>query len=142
MFASRHAVALVALVASVSACGGKTSEPVNPSAAASQRLQGDWRLMSFQPALALETPLQGLLDAQQKTLVIRFSNGEFAATGMGVNTSGRYEISSASGDMLTGRIFDRSGAGYGISGQFVATQFRFVSNDSPWAGTGVLERTQ
>lgn len=142
MFASRHAVALVALAASISACGGKTSEPVNASVAAGQRLQGDWRLLSFQPALALETPLQGLLDAQQKTLVVRFSSGEFTATGAGVNTSGRYEITSASGDMLTGRIFDRSGAGYGISGQFVATQFRFVSNDSPWAGTGVLERTQ
>jgi hypothetical protein len=130
------------LLAFVTACGGSTSEPANPSVAAGQRLQADWRLLSFQPALALEEPLQDLLDAQQKTLVIRFANGEFTAAGLGVNTSGRYEITSAAGDTLTGRIFDRSGAGYGISGQFITNQFRFVSSDSPWAGTGVLERAQ
>ena len=34
----------------------------------------------------------------------------------------------------------RAGAGYGITGQFIGTQFRFTSTDSPWAGSGVLER--
>jgi hypothetical protein len=44
--------------------------------------------------------------------------------------------------MLSARLFDRAGAGYGISGQFVGSQLRFTSQDSPWAGQGVLERAQ
>ena len=33
-------------------------------------------------------------------------------------------------------------AGYGITGTFIGSQFRITSTDSPWAGQGVLERTQ
>jgi hypothetical protein len=107
---------------------------------ANQRLQGSWQLLGFQPSLELEAPLKGLLDAQLKTLTSNFNAGEF--TGPGVDTGGRYEISTASGDSLTGRVYDRAGAGYGISGQFVGNQFRFTSTDTPWAGSGVLERVK
>jgi hypothetical protein len=139
---ARQASGLVLLGSLVSGCGGQKTEPTNPSVAANQRLQGQWRLLSFRPNLALEAPLQGLLDAQQNTLNITFDNGQFTAAGAGVQTGGRYEITSASGDTLTGRIYDSAGAGYGISGRFVASQFQFTSTDSPWAGTGVLERSQ
>ena len=77
-----------------------------------------------------------------KQLTISFSAGEFSASGPGVNTSGRYEISGAQGDSFNGRIYDRAGAGYGISGQFVGSELRFTSTDSPWAGFGVLARAQ
>ena len=130
----------VVLLACVSGCGGQASEPTNPSVAANQRLQGEWRLLSFRPTLALEAPLQGLLDAAQKTLSIQFTNGEFTATGAGVQTGGRYEITTASGDLLTGRIIDRAGVAYPISGQFMTNQFHFTCTQSPWGGTGVLER--
>jgi len=125
------------------ACGGgQSTQATNPSAAASQRLQGEWQLVGFAPSLELEPPLQSLLDAQLQTLSISFMNGQFTATGPGVDTGGRYEITSASGDSLTGRVYDRAGAGYGISGQFVGSQFRFTSTDSPWGGSGVLERAK
>lgn len=123
-------------------CGGSERTPMDAAAEASQRLQGNWRLVSFQPSLALEEPIKGLLDAQMSALTIAFSNGEFTATGPGVNSTGRYQIDSAQGDSLSGRVFDRAGAGYGISGQFVSSQFRFTSQDSPWSGHGVLERAQ
>jgi hypothetical protein len=124
-----------------SACGDKTESPPQTAAAiASQRLQGNWRLLSFAPSLALEEPLRGFLDAQLKTLTISFSNTDFTATGPGVNTSGRFEVSQAEGDSLSGRVYDRAGAGYGVAGQFIGQQFRFVSQDPPWAGNGVLER--
>jgi hypothetical protein len=122
------------------ACGGSSSQPSDPSQAANQRLAGNWHLLSFQPSLALEEPLKGLLEAQFKSLTISFQNGQFTATGPGVETSGRYEITSASGDSFNGRVYDRAGAGYGISGQFVASQLQFTSTDAPWVGTGVLER--
>jgi hypothetical protein len=90
----------------------------------------------------MEEPLKGLLDAQMQALTLSFSGDQYSAAGPGVNTSGRYQITSAQGDSLSGRIFDRAGAGYGVSGQFVGSQFRFTSEDSPWAGFGVLERAQ
>jgi hypothetical protein len=125
------------------ACGGSSSSaPSDASSVANQRLQGSWQLLGFQPSLELEAPLKDLLDAQLKTLTINFNAGEFTATGPGVDTGGRYEISTASGDSLSGRVYDRAGAGYGISGQFVGNQFRFTSTDTPWAGSGVLERVK
>lgn len=135
-------VASVWLVAACGGGGGSSAPAETPAAAAMQRLQGTWQLLGFQPSLELEAPLKGLLDAQLKTLSITFANGEFTAVGPGVDTGGRYEIITASGDSLTGRVYDRAGAGYGISGQFVGNQFRFTSTDTPWAGSGVLERTQ
>lgn len=139
---ARHVLALTLAAGSAVACGGggQASQPTNPAAAASQRLQGDWHLVGFAPSLELEPPLKSLLDAQLQTLNINFAGGQFAATGPGVDTGGRYEITNASGDSLSGRVYDRAGVGYGITGQFVGAQFRFTSTDSPWAGNGVLER--
>lgn len=143
MVAARRLSTLVLLSLLATACGGGTSSQAqNPTTAASQRLQGSWQLLGFQPFLKLEAPLQGLLDAQLTTLTITFDAGSFSASGPGVDTSGRYEITSASGDSLSGRVYDRAGAGYGITGQFVGTQFRFTSTDAPWAGNGVLERAR
>ena len=138
----QSASVLVAALALVGCGGSQSSQPADPTAAASQRLQGDWHLVGFAPSLELEPPLKSLLDAQLQTLNISFASGQFTATGPGVDTGGRYEITSASGDSLGGRVYDRAGAGYGITGQFVANQFRFNSTDSPWAGSGVLERVK
>lgn len=125
------------------ACGGGTSSQAqSPTSAAQQRLQGDWQLLTFAPTLQLEMPLQSLLDAQLRALTITFGAGTFTAAGPGVDTVGRYEITSAAGDSLSGRLYDRAGAGYGITGQFVGTQLHFTSTDSPWAGRGVLEKAR
>ena len=138
----QNASAVLAAALCLAGCGGQGSQPTDPSAAASQRLQGDWHLVGFAPTLQLEAPLKSLLDAQLQTLNINFANGQFTASGPGLDTGGRYEITSASGDSLSGRVYDRAGAGYGITGTFVADQFRFTSTDSPWAGSGVLERAK
>lgn len=140
--ARRRMLGLFVAGSLVVGCGGSSGPAANPSALANQRLQGSWQLLGFQPSLELEAPLKGLLDAQLKTLTINFSNGEFTAAGPGVDTGGRYEITDASGDSLSGRVYDRAGAGYGITGQFVGDQFRFNSTDTPWAGSGVLERAK
>jgi len=141
---NRRAWLLVAVSGWLLACGGsqQASQSTDPSAVASQRLQGDWHLVGFAPSLELEAPLKGLLDAQLQTLKVTFANGQFTATGPGVETGGRYEITDASGDSLNGRVYDRAGAGYGITGQFVGNQFRFNSTDSPWAGSGVIDRAK
>ena len=144
MFGLKQSASVVFVAAAwLAGCGGgQSSQPTDPSAAASQRLQGNWHLVGFAPSLELEAPLKSLLDAQLQTLNIGFTGGQFTATGPGVDTSGRYEITNASGDSLSGRVYDRGGAGYGITGQFIGDQFRFTSTDSPWAGSGVLERVK
>jgi hypothetical protein len=140
---NRNVWAVAVASACLASCGGsQASQPTDPTAVASQRLQGDWHLVGFAPSLELEPPLKSLLDAQLQTLNITFANGQFTAMGPGVDTGGRYEITSGSGDSLTGRVYDRAGAGYGISGQFIGAQFRFTSTDSPWGGSGVLERAK
>jgi len=139
---SARAVALAACCLASCGGGGQASQPADATVVASQRLQGNWQLVGFAPSLELEPPLKSLLDAQLQTLTISFGNGQFTASGPGVDTGGRYEILSGSGDSLTGRVYDRAGAGYGISGQFIGSQFRFTSTDSPWGGSGVLERAK
>jgi hypothetical protein len=134
------AVVLVAHCAA--ACGGSKPAPESPVAATVQRLEGDWKLLSFTPALALEQPLQGLLDAQLQTLTVSFAADEFTAAGPGVNAGGRYQVSSAAGESFTGMLIDRQGAEYTISGQFIGAQLRFISQDPPWRGSGVLERSR
>ena len=77
-------VACLSLSALTSACGGSQSSAAqSPTAAASQRLQGNWRLLTFQPNLAFEEPLKGLLDAQLKTLAITFTGGAKYLIGQG-----------------------------------------------------------
>jgi hypothetical protein len=140
----RGAWAMVVVACCLLSCGGggQGSQPANATAVVSQRLQGNWQLVGFAPSLEMEPPLKSLLDAQLQTLTISFGNGQFTAAGPGVDTGGRYEILSATEDSLTGRVYDRAGAGYGITGQFIGTQFRFTSTDSPWGGSGVLERAK
>jgi hypothetical protein len=138
----RRSFVWLAAPLALAACGGAGAPASTPAAAAMQRLQGDWQLIEFHPSLALEAPLQGLLDAQLKSLTITFQSGEFKASGPGVDAGGRYEITSATGDSLTGRIYDRAGAGYGITGQFFGPQFNFNCGDAPWTGSGVLTRAK
>jgi hypothetical protein len=128
-----------------SACGGSAgggAQAPSQTAAASQRLEGSWRLLSFEPALAMEEPFKGLLDAQLKTLTVRFSAGQYSAQGPGVDTAGRFEVTTANGDSLAGRVYDRAGAGYDVSGTFVGNQLQFISQGQTFAGRGTLERTK
>lgn len=121
-------------------CGSSQPSPETAQAVAAQRLQGDWQLVSFTPELAMEAPLQGLLNAQLSTLVVTFTGTDYTAHGPGLDASGRYEITSAQGDAFAGRIYDRAGAGYGVSGTFHGAELNFVGADPPWRGIGTLRR--
>jgi hypothetical protein len=122
-------------------CGSSQSPPAqDPVAAAHQSLQGTWRLLSFRPATSLEPPLQSLLEAQMSTLTITIEGDLFTAMGAGINTHGRILIRGVEGDVVLGTLYDRMGAGHGVSGRFVGNQFQFSSLSPPWQGGGVLER--
>jgi hypothetical protein len=131
---------LTLAVPSVVGCGA-TSTPANSVAAATQRLGGAWRLQSFAPLVALDLPLQAVLSAEIGTLVVTFNQQQFNAVGAGVNFSGRYEVTSASGEQLTLVLYDPANVAYHFSGQFAGNLLHFQSNDKPWVGFGALERS-
>jgi hypothetical protein len=144
VFVSRAPLILTILLAlsGAVACGsngdGKTAASL--TASAEQRLQGNWRLATFEPFLAMEPPLKGLLQAQLNAMSITFEDGQYTAMGPGVTTGGSYAVMSAQGDTLIGRVYDRAGAGYNVTATFAGPRLEFTSEDSPWSGRGVLER--
>jgi len=107
---------------------------------ANQRLGGAWRLQSFAPLVALDLPLQAVLSAEVGTLVVSFNQGQFSAVGPGVNFSGRYEVTSASGEQLALVLYDPQNVGYHFTAQFSGNLLHFQANDKPWVGVGALER--
>jgi hypothetical protein len=111
---------------------------------ANQQLEGQWQLREFTPGAPLEAPLGQLLRAQFGTLVVKFSGGQFSATGPGVNARGRYQISIPDVDDggLEAIIYDSEGVPHHVSARFDGPLIRFHSLDAPWAGTGTLERSQ
>ncbi len=121
-------------------CGSKTPGPADAVASANQRLGGSWRLQTFSPATPLDLPLQAVLSAELGQLIVTFTQGTFSAAGPGLNFSGRYEVSSASGDMVSLVLYDTQGVGYHFSAQFIGNELHFQSIDKPWVGTGKFDR--
>ena len=121
------------------ACGS-ASTPADSVVNANQRLGGSWRLQTFSPATPLDLPLQAVLSAELGQLIVTFTQGTFSAAGPGLNFSGRYEITSASGDMVSLILYDAQAVGYHFSAQFVGQELHFQSNDRPWIGFGTFAR--
>jgi hypothetical protein len=122
------------------ACGPKQSSGNDGVLAATQRLQGKWRVTTFVPEAQLEAPLQGLLNAELGQLTVTFTGSDYTAVGPGINISGRYELQTAANDLVSASFIDSTGVAYRVSGRFDGPLFRFHSYDSPWRGDGTLER--
>jgi hypothetical protein len=121
------------------ACGSN-STPADSVVSANQRLGGSWRLQTFSPATPLDLPLQAVLSGELGQLIVTFNQGTFSAAGPGLNFNGRYEITSASGEMLSLLLFDPQGVGYHFAAQFVGDELHFQSTDKPWVGVGTFKR--
>ena len=91
--------------------------------------------------MPLDLPLQAVLSGELGQLLVTFNQGQFSAVGTAVNLNGRYEVTSASGDMLSLIVYDAHNVGYHFSAQFVGKVLHFQSNDKPWIGVGTLEHT-
>jgi hypothetical protein len=73
-------------------------------------------------------------------LSVTFQGAQFSATGPGVTITGHYKIWSAVMDQFSGTLYDSTGVGYRIAGQFDAEGLGFRSFDAPWKGQGRLVR--
>lgn len=142
--ATRRAKVLIlaglCLAAPLFAGCGSANTPVDSVASANQRLGGAWRLQKFSPATPLDLPLQAVLSAELGQLIVTFNQGQYSAAGPGVNSSGRYEVTQASGEMLSLVLYDAQNVGYHFSAQFVGKQLHFQSIDKPWIGFGAFDR--
>ena len=122
-------------------CGGnRAANGPDPVTTATERLQGVWRVESFTPDTPLDPPLQGLLNAQLGALTVTFQGAQFSANGPGVTMTGHFKVWSAAFDQLSGTLYDATGVGYRVSGQFEGSAFLFRSFDAPWKGQGKLVR--
>lgn len=121
-------------------CAKKPAASSDTVAAATDRLQGNWRVEKFAPDSPLEPPLQSLLDAQLGAMTLAFTGSSFSASGPGLNIAGNYKVWSAGGDQFSGTIYDSGGVGYRVAGQFNGPALDFRSFDAPWQGQGRLVR--
>jgi hypothetical protein len=140
---TRHSLRILGLVlaCSLPGCGPKQGGGGSDGIiVATQRLQGKWRVQTFVPEAQLEAPLQGLLAAELGQLTLTFTGSDYNAVGPGINVTGRFQLQTAEGELLSGSFIDSTGVAYRVSGQFEGQLFRFRSYDSPWRGQGTLER--
>lgn len=131
---------LGALVASLPACTSPGKPAADPVASATARLQGAWRVETFVPETELELPLSGLLRAQLGQLAVTFEGNRFSATGPGVNTLGRFVVTEVVLNRISGTVYDSTGLGYRVVGDFDDRGLAFRSLDAPWKGRGRLIR--
>lgn len=126
----------------LAACGSKQEPPPNPSVEVQRNLGGNWRLLRFTPEKPLEQPFQSLLDAQLKALLVTFKGDSYFAAGPGVNTQGRYQVTSAIGDQFSATFYDPEGVQYPVSARFRGAELDFESHNERWRGSGVLARAE
>jgi len=73
-------------------------------------------------------------------MTMSFVGSSYHATGPGLDIQGRFQLTSSGNDLFEGLIYDSSNVSYRVSGQLSGTTLNFRCYDSPWRGTGVLER--
>ncbi|MEZ4226486.1 MAG: hypothetical protein R3B13_36405 [Polyangiaceae bacterium] len=143
MTLTRRAWLLVALPL-LTACGGSSRPSVDAGAQAranaTQRLEGRWLLVDFQPEVRAEPMLAALLSAQLNHMVITFQSPSVRAAGVGVDTTRQYKVVDALGERVAVRTTDETGVAYDAVGVFRGTDLLFESRTIPWRGRGVLRR--
>jgi hypothetical protein len=136
----RSVVVALAGALGLAACASRQEPPPSPAAVVQKNLDGNWRLLRFTPEKPLGEPFQGLLDAQLQALTVTFRGDGYYAAGPGVNTQGRFQVTSAIGDQFSATFFDPDGVAYPVSARFRGTELDFQSHTERWRGSGVLAR--
>jgi hypothetical protein len=134
----------VLVFASLAGCGGsQASDPVpDDIGRASDRLQGEWVLTTFQPAQQLEPMLATLLAAQMDKLTVTMRAGAMSIRGVGVQAERSYRVVQATEDGFSAEVTDQTGVTYQVTGEFQGLDLGFRAHTDPWQGTGRLHRVR
>lgn len=143
-----HSLLVLALAASVVACGSKA--PPRSSAEQSQidaraiqtRLAGTWRLVDYRPEVALDAMTQALLTSQIQTMSVRFENGQLLADSPTFHIRRSYVIDGAGGNLFKLIATDENGVTLTSSCQISddGSKVFFHGETEPWRGMGTLSR--
>jgi hypothetical protein len=129
----------------LAACAGGSS---SSSADAAQRavvstgarLEGDWTLIEFQSAQALEPMFAALLTAQMNQMQISIHGNRMTVQGIGVEAERTINVTQAAADGFDAIITDPTNVSYQVSGAFQGRDLAFTSKSDPWRGQGRLRR--
>jgi hypothetical protein len=137
--------ALVALAASTFSCAHQEA-PIKDAraeaaASASQRLQGRWTLVSFQPETPLEPALQLLLNTQLGHLTAEFNGSKITALGPGVTIERTFRIEEAYENHFKAMVTDAYGVGIETSCDFMGNQLVANGIDAPWRGRATFNKS-
>jgi hypothetical protein len=110
------------------------------AASASQRLQGRWLLVTFQPETPLEPVLQLLLNEEINRLVVEFKGQALVAQGPGVTINRTYTIGEAYVDHFKATVYDSYGVGVDAYCDFSADTLLVNGVTAPWRGRASFRR--
>jgi hypothetical protein len=144
MLRTRRTLLPLFLAAALAGCGGSQGSTPVPDdiGRASDRLQGEWVLTSFQPAQQLEPMLATLLAAQMDKLTVTMRAGAMSIRGVGVQADRSYRVVQATEDGFSAEVTDQTGVTYQVTGEFRGLDMAFTAHTDPWRGTGRLHRSR
>jgi hypothetical protein len=148
-FSPRLAATAVAIwlsgCALLAGCGTppSTEVPTHQAVAeATQKLEGRYRLVSFEPEQPLSGPFQALLDYQMQVMVIHIGGGRIVTEAPGITFDRRYEVTSADGQRFRATSYDEGGLPYDAQCQWSddGQSLNVFVETSPWRGFALLQR--
>jgi hypothetical protein len=131
---------------SLAACGPATSGPRSADEVAQNnrdidaRLQGAWRIGSFQPDEPLGPTLDAMLAYHRQIMVVSFGNGRIRADSPGITFDRRYQVQNADGERFQLVAWDDTGTPQLSYCMFDPDGTLRVWMTSPWKGVGTLVR--
>lgn len=139
---TRIALLVVSMLLSVSAGSGCASSQakVNAVQQVSLRLQGNWRLQSYRPSAALESPLAALLTMQFGQLRVTVNGSQISAQGPGLQVVRSYTVQEALDRTATLIVSEPTGVSIRVWVEFNNDVLTFRALDAPWTGEGTLQR--
>ena len=109
-------------------------------ASVTRRLQGQWLLVSFEPEVPLEGPMQGLLNQQLQNFVVEFSGATLVGRGPGLTMTSTFRIYDAYEDHFKATVTDSYGLQVDSSCDFSGSTLIIVGRTAPWRGKTLFRR--
>jgi predicted transporter len=105
-----------------------------------QSVQGTWLLRSFHPTVALEAPLQAMLNAQLGQMRITIQGSQIQAQGIGVNVVRTFTVIEVIDRVATLLVSEPTGVSTRVRVELRDGMLYFWPIDAPWTGEGILQR--
>lgn len=138
---TRIVVRVMAALITIGAFGCASHQTrVNDVLVVTQRLQGAWLLTGYHPSVAMEAPLQGMLNMQLGQLKVQITGSQLTASGPGLEVARTYRIQEVVDQTATLVVSEPSGVSIRVWIEMRDPILTFRPLDAPWSGEGTLQR--